>query len=82
MEHLGLTPIKYRSRIAQLEADNKVCNTKVSKLDGIVEGLIEALCSVSNCILDHEHNDNALKSERFYVDSVIEDTYRRLYELK
>lgn len=79
--HLGLTSVKYRSRIAQLEADNRVCNTRVSKLEFLVEGMLVALTSASNCILDHEHNDNNLKSERFYLDSVIEETYRELGNL-
>ena len=67
--------------LGKLEADRQDCNTKVSKLLLIVDGLVEALNSASNCILDHEHNDHALRSERFYIDSVVEATHELLIEL-
>ena len=81
MEYLGLTPNKYRSRLAKLKEDNQLLNTKASKLLDIVDGLIVALNSASSCILNHEHNDHALRSERFYLDSVVEATYSMLGRL-
>ena len=62
--------------------DNQICNTKVSKLLDIVDGLIVALDSASSCILNHEHNDHALRSERFYLDTVVEETYELINKLE
>ena len=76
-----MTPIHYRQLVAQLQKDNRECNTKTSKLLLIVDGLIDALNSASSCISDHDHNDSALRSERFHIDSVVEDTYERLTAL-
>ena len=74
-------PRQLRNKIAQLEKDNRDCNTKVSKLLLIVEGLLVGLNSAANTIADHQHNDSALRRERVYLEILIDKTNEGLIKL-
>tara|TARA_R110000850_G_scaffold24625_8_gene71925 strand:+ start:3081 stop:3329 length:249 start_codon:yes stop_codon:yes gene_type:complete len=53
-------PRQLRNKIAQIERDNRECNTKVSVLLEIIDGLTHSLNDAVDTIALHEHNDSVL----------------------
>ena len=54
-------PSQRRNKIAQLERDNRECNSKVSVLLEIIEGLSHSINDGVDTVSKHQHNDSALK---------------------
>jgi hypothetical protein len=53
-------PSQRRNKIAQLERDNRECNSKISVLLEIIDGLNHSVEDAVDTIALHEHNDSAL----------------------
>ena len=54
-------PSQRRNKIAQLERDNRECNSKVSVLLEIIEGLSHSINDAVDTVSKHKRNDRALK---------------------
>ena len=74
-------PRQLRNKIAQLEKDNRDCNTKVYKLLLIVDGLLVALNDGVDTIACHEHNDAALQRLEHDYELLIDKTNEGLIKL-
>jgi len=74
-------PRQLRNKIAQLENNNRECNTKVSKLLLIVDGLLVALNDGVDTIAVHEHNDVALQRLEHDYELLIDKTNEGLIKL-
>ena len=74
-------PSQHRNMIAQLQRDNKECNTKVSMLLEIVNGLSHSLSDAVDTIALHEHNDNALMILEADLDELLNVTTEKLINL-
>ena len=74
-------PRQLRNKIAQLELDNRVGNTKVSKLLLLVDGLLLALNDGVDTIAVHEHNDVALQRLEHDYELLIDRTNEELINL-
>jgi len=53
-------PSQRRNKIAQLERDNRECNSKIEVLLEIIDGLKHSVEDAVDTIALHEHNDSAL----------------------
>ena len=74
-------PRQLRNKIAQIERDNRECNTKVSVLLEIIDGLTHSLNDAVDTIALHEHNDNALMILEADLTELLDVTNEQLIAL-
>jgi len=74
-------PSQRRNKIAQLERDNRECNSKVSVLLEIIEGLSHSINDAVDTIALHEHNDSALMILEADLTELLDVTNEQLIAL-
>ena len=74
-------PSQRRNKIAQLERDNRECNSKIEVLKEIIEGLSHSINDAVDTIALHEHNDNALMILEADLTELLDVTNEQLIAL-
>ena len=74
-------PSQRRNKIAQLERDNRECNSKIEALKEIIEGLSHSINDAVDTIALHEHNDNALMILEADLTELLDVTNEQLIAL-
>jgi hypothetical protein len=74
-------PSQRRNKIAQLERDNRECNSKISVLLEIIDGLKHSVEDAVDTIALHEHNDSALMILEADLTELLDVTNEQLIAL-